>query len=171
MLQAGEDARLGAAEIYAQNVSNETVGTECEQHLRTLFSDESEAVRREASRCWIALEPDQIASRGSLIGAFAQSLGADGNMDMLLHRLQEARGPIPIEVCDLAEHAVATYGSKASSIQYREAGAAYGLAPLMVRLHDETSDPMLRDRVIDAIDDMIRAEFIGIDRQLRQYER
>ena len=75
VLEAVEHARLGAAEIYARNLSNETVGAECEQKLRTLFGDASEAVRREASRCWIALEPDQIASRGSLIGAFAQSLG------------------------------------------------------------------------------------------------
>ena len=171
VLEAGEDARVGAAEIYAESLPNETVGAECEMHLRTLFTDESEAVRREVSRCWIALEPDGVASRGPLIGAFAQSLGADGGIDMLLHRLQEAGGPLPVELCDLAERAVATYGSRASSIQYREAGAAYGLAPLMVRLHEETSDPTLRDRVLDTIDDMIRAGFIGIDRQLRQYER
>ncbi len=172
VLERGEEARAGAAEIYALYLPNETVGAECEQHLQTLFRDESEAVRKEAGRCWLALEPDQIASRGALIGAFAQSLVADGSTDILLRRLGEAQGPIPAEVCDLAEAAVATYGLRASSIRYREAGAAYLLAPLMVRLYEQTSEPVFRRRILDSIDEMIRAGFRGIDEQLEErYDR
>ena len=170
--QTGEDARMGAAKIYAEYVANETVGTECEQHLRTLFADESEAVRKEAGKCWLALEADQVARRGSLIGAYARSLASANDMDILLSRLQETRLPVPNEVCDLAERAVAAYGSRAASIQYSEGGAAYRLAPLMVRLYEQTSDPMFRKRVLNAIDDMIRAGFIGIDRQVdQQFDR
>ena len=172
VLEAGEDARVGAAKIYAQHLPDETVGAECEQRLPAFFQDESEAVRREAGRCWIGLEPDQIASRGALIGAFAQSLAADGSTDILLRRLGEARGPLPAEVCDLAESAVATYGLRASSIQYREAGAAYQLAPLMVLLYNQTVDSTFRKRILDSIDEMIRAGFRGIDEQLeQQYDR
>ena len=168
----GEDSRVGAAKIYALNLSNETVGAECEQHLQTLFADESEAVRQEAGKCWLALEADQVARRGSLIGAYARSLASDNDMDILLSRLQETRLPVPNEVCDLAKHAVVAYGSKAASIQYSEGGAAYRLAPLMVRLYEQTSDPMFRKRVLNAIDDMIRAGFIGIDEQLdQQFDR
>ncbi len=172
VLGMGEDARIGAARMYAFNLSDETVGAECERCLLTLFSDDCEAVRKEAGRCWLALEPDQIASRGALIGAFAESLAADGNMDILLRRLGEAQGALPAEVCDLAEGAVATYGFRASSIQYREGGAAYQLAPLMVRLYNQTSDSTFRKRILDSIDEMIRAGFRGIDEQLeQQYDR
>ena len=170
--QTGEDARMGAAKIYAEYVANETVGTECEQHLRTLFADESEAVRKEAGKCWLALEADQVARRGSLIGAYARSLASDNDMDVLLSVLQETRLPVPNEVCDLAERAVVAYGSKAASFQYSEGGAAYRLAPLMVRLYEQTSDPMFRKRVLNAMDDMIRAGFIGIDKQVdQQFDR
>lgn len=168
VLQGSEEARAGAAEIYAENLPDQTVRAKCEQHLRMLFTDESEAVRQAASRCWVTLEPDQIASQGSLIGAFVQSMGPGGDVSILASRLQEARRPLPAEVCDLAERAVVAYGSRAASFQSEAASAAYNLAPLMVRLHEETNDPELRKRVLDAIDEMVHAGFWGIDEQLAQ---
>ena len=169
VLAMGEEVRVGAAEIYAANISNETVGDECERHLRELFRDESEAVRRAASGCWITLEPDQVASRGSLIGAFAQSPAFSTAPTL---RLLEAQRPLPTEVCDLAEHAVAAYGTKAASPQFAEAGYAGELSKLMVRLHEETGGRALRRRILIAIDDMMRAGFYGLDDQLKQqYER
>ena len=172
VLEMGEEARAGAATAYAGNLSDQTVGAECEKRLRTLFSDESDSVRREASRCWVNLQPDQAASRGSLIVAFAQSLRSARDVNLLTYRLKEARRPLPAEICDLAENAIAAFGLKASSIQHEEAGVAENLAVLMVRLHEQTNDPMLRERVLNTIDEMIRAGFYGIDEQLRnQYDR
>ena len=90
----------------------------------------------------------------------------------LVRRLQETRRPLPAELCDVAERAVEAYGSKAASIQFAEAGVAHDLAPLMVRLHEESSDPAMRKRILDVIDDMVRAGFYGIDEQLtKQYDR
>ena len=172
LLKLGEEARVGAATIYANNLVNATVGQECEERLRGLFTDESAAVRREASRCWFALTPDQVASRGSLIGAFAKSMESGDGTSHLVHRLKESRRPLPPELCDVGKSAVAAYGSKAASIQFAEAGVAHDLAPLMVRLHEESSDPALRKRILDVIDDMVRAGFYGIDEQLtKQYDR
>lgn len=172
LLDMSEEARVGAAGVYANYLSNETVGAECDARLRELFTDESEAVREAASACWRALGPEQIASRGSLIGAFAKSLGPGADIAMLVHGLRESQRPLPVELCDLADRAVLAFGSKAASFQFREAGAAHDLSPLMVRLHEETSDPALRERVLDVIDKMVRAGFYGLDEQLRtQYER
>ena len=172
LLKLGEHARAGAATTYASNLSDETVGTECENHLRTLFEDESDLVRREASRCWINLQPDQIASQGSLISAFAHSLDSARDVSLLAYSLKDARRPLPAEVCMIAERALAAFGFKATSIQNEEAGVAGDLAVLMVRLHEQTNDPVLRERVLNTIDEMIRSGFYGIDEQLRQqYDR
>ena len=46
VLEMGEHARAGAATVYASNLSDGTVGAECEKHLRTLFEDESDLVRQ-----------------------------------------------------------------------------------------------------------------------------
>ena len=172
VLEMGEEARAGAATVYAGNLSDQTVGAECEKHLRTLFEDESDLVRREASSCWVHLQPDQIASRGSLIGAFAHSLDSARDVSLLAYRLKDARRPLPAEVCVVAERALAAFGSKETSIQNEEAGVAGELAVLMVRLHEQTSDPVFRERILNTIDEMIRSGFYGIDEQLRQqYDR
>ena len=168
VLQAGEEARAGAAYIYARNLSDKTVGGECEARLRTLFVDESAQVRQEASRWWVSLEPDELASRGPLIGAFAESMGSDDDVSTLAYQLKEARRPLPVEICTLAERMVGAYGIRAASVENREAGAAYMLAPLLVRLHEQTDDPLLRERILDVIDEMLRVGFWGIDEQLRQ---
>ena len=172
VLEMGEEARAGAARIYAENLSDKMVGDECDKRLRTFFRDESEAVRKEASHCWSTLEPDEIAARGSLIGAFAQSMGSGSDIGSLAYRLEDTRQPLPVQVCDLAESAITAFGPKASSFRFEEAGIADMLAKLMVRLHKETNDPILRKRVLDTIDEMVKAGFMGIDEQLKQnYDR
>ena len=172
LLKMGEHARAGAADVYANNLSDETVGAECDSHLRTLFEDESDLVRREASRCWVNLQPDQVAARGSLIEAFAHSLASARDASLLAYRLKDARQPLPAEICTLTERALEAFGSKVASIQYEEAGVAGELAALMVRLHEQSHDPVLRKRVLTIIDQMIRSGFYGIDEHLReQYDR
>ena len=172
VLNGGAEARVGAARVYADLLADETVGSECETRLGTLFVDECESVRREAGGCWLRLNPDQLASRGPLIGAFAEAMRSDSDANIIAYRLREAQRSLPAEVCDLAQSAVAAFGFRASSEQNSEAGAASDLSVLMVRLHEETDDPILRRRILDVIDEMIRAGFIGIDEQLeRQFDR
>ena len=161
VLSLGGAARVNAAIVYADNVADPTVGEECEERLRILFMDESEAVRHAAARCWNALKPDELTKRGSLLRAYVQSIGPDGDVTVLTHALVASHEPLPPEVCDLAERAVVSYGPKAGDIRLREAAVAYDLVPLVMRLHEETDDPDLRRRVLDVIDDMLRFGFLG----------
>ena len=168
VLRTGEEARVGAASIYANNVQDETVGGKCEERLRTLFLDKSARVRQAASRWWAALEPDELSSLGSLISAFAESMDSDDDVGALAYRLREARRPLPAEVCTLAEQMVRAYGTGAASVNNRQAGAAHMVAPLLVRLNEQTSDPLLRERILNVIDEMLWFGFWGLDEQLRQ---
>ena len=172
VLSLGEDARVGAASVFGKNVADATIGAECEERLQGLFADESEAVRREAARCWEALDPDEIARRGALLIAYVRSIGPDADVTTLTHELERSQEPLPVEVCELAERAVAAYGRKAGDIWGWESAVAYDLASLVMRLHEETSDPSLRRRVLDVIEDMLRAGFMGMgDRVGEQYDR
>ena len=171
VLGMGEDARAAAANIYADNLSDATVGPDCEERLKVLFADESGAVRRAAARCWNALKPDELATCGSLLGAFVQAVRPGVDVSLLVYRLQESHAPLPPEVCDLAERAVAAYGPKGADPTLREAGAAYRLAPLIMRLHEETGDPDLRRRVLDVIDEVLGVEFMRMSDELEQYDR
>ena len=98
------------------------------------------------------------AARGEFIGAFARPREfVDSRAGYLLHRLEEAEVPLPMEVCALAERALGEYGDRATSIQTAEGGDAYGFSKLMIRVHEEASDPALRKRILDVIDGMVRA--------------
>lgn len=169
VLSMGEEVRATAAEIYASNVTNPTVGPECEERLKVLFRDESDAVRRSAARCWSALEPDELAKRGSLLSAFVESIGPEDDVTVLVHTLEQSHERLPSEVCALAERTVTAYGPKGADLRIREAGAASMLTPLIIRLHEETEDPELRRRVLDVIDTMLRVGFMGMNDQLEQW--
>ena len=90
---------------------NETVGAECDRHLRTLFEDESDLVRNEARQMLgLILNRTKLAARGSLIEAFVHSLVSARHATLLAHRLKDARRPLPAEICALTERALQTFG-------------------------------------------------------------
>ena len=172
LLRTGAKARVGVAKVCAEYLFDETVGAECERRLRTFFADDDPAVRTAASSCWNHLKPDQIATRGHLIRTFAQTMQADDDASILVHKLQKTNRPLPSEVCDLAERSIETFGPRAASWQFLEGGVAEDLSHLMVRLYQETTDDELRTRVLVDIDKMVRAEFVGMDERLRdQFDR
>ena len=168
LLAMGEETRAGAAEVYAGNLASETVGAECERHLQGLFDDESQEVRQAASNCWHRLAPDELARKGALIGTFARSRSFnEHSAGMLAHCLERIQQRPPIEVCDLAERAVAEFGDRVTSIQFAEAGVAYTLSKLVVRLLRETEDAASKRRILNVIDGMQRAGFLGINERLK----
>jgi len=167
LVQLNDEARTGVAKICAANLADEALREECEPRLRTFFADDSPAVRNAARRCWNFLEPDQIATRGPLIGVFAETLEPGDEVSVLVHKLREAQEPLPAELCALSDRAVVAFGDRASSIRFGEGGDAHELSELMVRLYEETNDDAVRTRALDAIDEMVRAGFIGIDDRLR----
>ena len=91
-----------------------------------LVSDGTVAGSHDTRTPAIVLAPGatSASAQGSLLGAFAESMGSGGGVNMLLYRLKDSPRPLPAELCDIAERAVAAYGFRASSIQYNEAGTA-----------------------------------------------
>ena len=168
VLSMGAATRAAAADIYARNVSNATVGTECEERLKVLFRDESDDVRQSAAGCWRALEPNEVAKRGVLLGAFMESIGPDDDVTVLVYTLEQSHERLPSEVCELAKRVVTAYSPKGTDFRFREAGAASMLTPLIIRLHEETKEPELRRRVLDVIDNMLWMGFMGMNDQLEQ---
>ncbi len=171
VLGMGATARAAAADIYARNVSNAKVGSACENRLKTLFWDEDNTVRQSAAACWRTLKPDELAKRGSLLGAFVESIDPNVDVFILVHKLEQSHERLPFEVCELAERVVKAYGPKGADFRLRESGAAFGLASLIIRLHKDTKELDLRRRVLDVIDDMLRMGYRGMDDQLEKVPR
>ena len=165
-IESRHEARAGAAEIYVANLGELPVRRECQAKLRSMFDDDSETVRAACSRWWRSVSPNDLASSESLLADYTQSNAFDErNTSVILHRLMDATVPLPIELCGIADRAVERFGTKASSIQYAEAGVARNLGELMIRLHEQTSSDQ-RSRVLDSIDRMLFADFHGLQEHL-----
>ena len=165
-IDARSEARVGAAEIYVANLGDPTVGKECQDRLRNLFDDDNEAVRAAAGEWWRSCSANDLSASQSLLADYTQSRAFDEhNTSVILRRLKDATTPLPIELCDIADRAVEQFGPKASSIQYAEAGTARKLTELMIRLHEQTNSEK-RSRVLDSIDQMLRADFHGLQEHL-----
>ncbi|MYF79374.1 MAG: ATP-binding protein, partial [Chloroflexi bacterium] len=169
VLQLGEHIRAGAADIYAANLLHEQAGSWCASRLAEMFEDQSKVVRRSAAACWDSLGPEQIAGHSVLLSTFARSRTfSESRISALLVRLGKSSQPPPVEICDIAERALAEYGPKAASIQYMEAMVAQLLAKLLFRLLETTDDWPLEVRVRNIIDQMIKANFYGVEEELRR---
>ncbi len=171
MLESDVGARRGAAEVYARNLTDPTVGTWCQGRLLKLFDDDSVEVREQAARCWVYMEPDDVPRFGPLMGKYVRSRAFadhDTGANMLAYRLDECDQPLPAELCDLLEQSLEHHRLTES----RDALYAHNLPDLAIRLHQQTHDPALRTRVLDALDEMMKLGVHGVTEQIgRRFER
>ena len=171
ILELDEGARQGVAEIYARNLTDRTVGSQCEERLLKLFDDESAEVREQAARCWVYMEPNDIPRFGALMGKYVRSRAFaddDTGANMLAYRLSECDQPLPAEFCDLLEHSLEHHRMRESP----DALYAHNLPDLAIRMHEQTRDHALRIRVLDSIDEMMKLGVDGVaDQVSRRFER
>ncbi len=169
VLESGPHTRAGAADIYASYLFNKEAGRRCASRLSEMFYDDSDEVREAAAAWWHLHGPDQIAGQGPLLSAFARSPAfEESRVSGLVVRLGDCSGPPPVEICEIAERALAEFGPKAASIQHMEAMVAQLLAKLLFRLLDATDDQRVKVRVQNIIDRMIQANFYGAEEELRR---
>ena len=164
MLAVGPTARSAAASIYAVNLTNESVADTCEARLLELIGDEHAEVRKAAANWMRPLTPNDVAERGSLIAAQAESGTLGGQIVTLARRLDEATVALPIEICSVAEASLADDQSRIS--------AAFHLASVVTRLYGQHHNglPQDRIRILDLIDKLVWLGAYGIDNELRRLD-
>jgi hypothetical protein len=166
-----ESMRLGAADVYASNVSHGTVGAICRKHLPSLFADQSDTVRATAADCFSHLGSNSPSEFSDLISTYIESPAFPSLHDDLLRCLDHSSWQLPQITIRLAERFVAAAGSSAGDIATAAAADAPVVSKLVVRLYVQTSDESLQSKCLDLIDEMERFGFFGIDEQLAEHDR
>lgn len=100
-LVGNESSRVGAAQIYAANLATARYRAICEDGLIALFDNESEEVRREASRCFFHLEDDELGDYGGLVESFVGSRAFVTESWQLLDALERTTSQLPDEACQV----------------------------------------------------------------------
>ena len=163
--------RHAAAEVYAHNLGNSSVGDECRQYLPQFFGDGSGDVRSIAGDCFLHLGDVALNDFADLMRTYIESLAFPSRHDDLLRRLDESTWQLPDITIRLAERFVAEFGAAAGDISTAAAGDAPTVSKLVIRLYTQSNEDAITKRCLDLIDEMERLGFYGIDSQLAALDR
>jgi hypothetical protein len=166
-----ESMRHAAAEVYAHNLGEGTVGDMCMQYLPQFFSDSAGDVRSTAGDCFLHLGDVDLNEFADLIRTYIESPAFPSQHDDLLRQLDESTWQLPDITIRLAERFVAEFGAAAGDISTAASGDAPTVSKLVIRLYTQSNDDAVKRRCLDLMDEMERLGFYGIDSQLAELDR
>jgi hypothetical protein len=166
-----ESHRMGAAQVFATNLGQARFRQFCEDKLVTLFSDASEKVRSEASRCFSRFENDELGEHVGLISAFVVSAAFEHEHQSLFFALDKTTAKLPDATISACEKFFDIAGAAAADVRTHAAAESFMATKLLIRVygHHKTSD--IQTRCLNLIDLLARTKVLGLDNAISDYER
>jgi HEAT repeat protein len=162
-----EVCRAAVAKVDAENLHVQECMLVSRARLKEFFWDESPRVRKHAAQCFARIGDEQLCQEPELIDAFLQSPAFHDNANTLIMALKNSVARLPDVVCRIPERAVELHKA-ASSNEAR--WWTNQMAPLVLRLHEQTTDPIVKIRCLDVIDAMIELNFGSVSFELAKLE-
>ncbi len=171
VLEGGHDAVRKAVEVFADNVTYRPRRDRSMAVIAAALHDPAKAVRDAAKRGFYGLDTERLTDYAPIIAALARSPALADGAGAALHSLEASRQPLPPEVLDLCEAFVAEHQRDIGDIATRAAGEATYVVRLALRMHAQHTDPDLRRRCLDLIDQLVAFGAHEIERDLDTIER
>ena len=163
--------RLGAAEVYAANLTLSAHRSVSEEMLGKLFHDSEVEVRHEAARCFYGFEGREIGGYTSLVAKFIQSPAFEPEHNPLFDALEKTTAYIPEVVLMACDRVFELAAEKTGDLSTAVAGTSSTIAKLIVRVYSRTTDPSLRSQCLDIIDKMSLFGAYGLDVITEEFDR
>lgn len=168
---AGDEAtRYGAAEVYAANLGDESVGSLCGAPLRELFDDDDEDVRREAGTCFRGLQGAELTQHVDIFVAFASSKALTEDAHDVLDAILRMEGPLPDVAGAVGLEVLNRAGSAAGDISTGWSAHMPDISAIAVRLNAFGSERG-RELALDLFDRLSEVGAYGVDRALDNFDR
>lgn len=172
VLNSGDDtARAAAIEVFADNVTYAPRRDRSMVVIAAAFHDPAKIVRDAAERAFYALDDERLSDYTPIIAALAGSPAFPDGGSAALHSLETSRHPLPPEVLGVCEAFVAAHQRDIGDIATSAAGDAMYVVRLALRMHAQHTDPELRRRCLDLIDQLVAFRAHDIERDLDTIER
>jgi hypothetical protein len=169
-IRSGNDTmRAAAADVYATNLCNDTVGILCAPHLKSYFSDHSSEVRKTAAGCFSGMNGTQLRTHENLIREYLASPAFADESWSLITALEQSCELLPAVVLDVAKRAT-TINVDGDPTRKRSLETD-AIVKLVMRVYQQTDDGTLKTSCLDLIDEMERLNFYGVAEQLMAIER
>lgn len=168
-----EDESVPAAivKVVADNTTTRLRRERAFELLTGAFTDPSPEVREAAITCFYSLEGERLSDYEQLLTAFGTSPAFDHDTSAVFHVLESSRHPLPSVVIDLCERFTAGHQAALGDLSTAAAGAGIYVSSLVIRLLAQHTDPHVRTRCLDLIDQLVLAGAHGIDDSLDKIER
>ena len=164
--------RKAAAEVYARDIDNETVGEACRRNLMPFLLDPDEEVRTKAASALYSLKKLSMQEQSELLEAFLDGKPGLKALDSAVHALEDSPVELPDLVCRLAEECVRTCQYEAGNITRAAGMIGWNLSKIVVRLYAQKgANPAMQARCLDLIDQMELYDFVGLGDELKRVER
>lgn len=163
--------RKGAADVYATNVAHDEVGAISRELLLPFFADTEEAVRTKAANAIRKIEKLETAEQAKLLGAFLDANPSAAALEPVIRAIEDSPVKLPDLVSRLVEAGVRAFKADAGDISKHGAMVAGDLSRIVIRLYTQADDEQIRERALDAIDEMEEAGFFGLAEELGKIER
>ena len=157
--------RLGAAEVYSQNIRLSEFRAPCEEALGELFSDPDREVRQAATACFLQFRGRELGDYPGLIESYIRSDGFDSVFNPLFTALKDTTANIPDTVLTVCEKLLGMVES--GNPTHHE----YEIPSLVIRVYRSSADPETKSRCLDLIDKMALSGTIGVDNAMDEFER
>jgi hypothetical protein len=171
VLESSDDAtRAAAVAVFADNVTFAPRRDRGIAVISAAFHNPAKVVRDTAERAFYQLGNERLADYAPMIVALTDSPALVDGAGTVLHSLESSRQPLPPEVLDLCEAWVNAHRTSISDIA-TAAGDAMFVVRLTLRMHAQHTEPTLRSRCLDLIDELVVLRAHGVDGDLDTVER
>ena len=163
--------RIGAAEVYANNIRVSACRAECEEMLGRLFSDEDKDVRDQASRCFIRFEGNELRDYSNLVKAYIGSSAFEPEYNPLINALSETTANMPSETLFACERYFELAGTNAGDVTARVSANSSTVIALVIRVYGKATNDEVKSRCLDLIDKAILLGAYGVDSVEATFDR
>jgi hypothetical protein len=171
-VRAGSTAmREAAATVYATNVANKEVGTQCRELLLVFLSDQEEGVRAKAAAAFRHISELDTREQAVLLAAFLDANPSALALEPVIRALEDSPVRLPDLVCRLVETSVDHFNADAANIFSRDALVAGHISKIVIRLYTQSDDDAIKTRCLNSIDRMEEIGFFGLSDELERIDR
>jgi hypothetical protein len=172
LARGADDATRGAVVgVFADNITYAPRRDRTIAVLSTALYDPQKEVRDAAERAFYRLDDQPLAEYAPFIAAFADSPALADGAAAALHTLESSRQPLPPTILDVCEAFVTAHQQDIGDISTAAAADITYVVRLSLRIHAQHTNPDIRRRCLDLIDQLVVLRAHNIEADLAAIER
>ena len=163
--------REAAVEVFARSIAVARK-ERCVAVVATALKDPVKEVREAAGQVFYETMPLPFDGLSPLLTALIEGPGiTDHGGTIALHWLAGTRRQLPVLALDVCEAFMAAAGNDIGDMRTHASADSGKIVRIVLRLHDQHTEPAIRDRCLDLVDQLLLNRVYGIEQELEEHDQ